>query len=802
MRRAFLLMAVLSIGLSAARPLHAQSPANNAGRIELTVLDDQGLPVFGAQVSATQREGNLGRTATSATERFILQGLAQGLYTVRVSATGFQIQDVSVDLRSQSAQTIEVRLKPAGITEQLVVTATRSEQRIADVPASVNVVSNEQIERSPAVVADDVLRQIPTFSLFRRTSSLAANPTAQGVSLRGIGPSGVSRTLVLLDDIPFNDPFGGWVYWTRVPMMNAERIEIIDGATSSLYGNYAMGGVINIVTNRPAPRTVLFKPQYGNRSTPKLDLFASHVWRKLGVSFDATTLQTNGYITVAPEERGLVDNEANVRYQNASGRLDYNPTDRVNLFFRAGVFDEKRNNGKLGELNDTTWKYGNGGVRLRLSDGSNIEGRVFVDDEHFFQNTFAVPVVVPARSQLNLSLEKTVPTKAVGSMIQWSRAFRAANRAHVLSAGADYRWIDGDSDEFTYALATGLTKLIHRVAGGTQRFTGVFAQDLMEITTKLQLTLSARVDSWRNYDAHNRETTLSTGLPTTAHRDSLPEKSDTAASPRVAALYRANERVSVWGSVSKGFRGPTLKELYSPFRVGQVLTLANETLGPERLTGEEAGISVAATDRVTVRGTVFNNRVSNPIANVTVATNNVPVTPGCAGVPTCRQLKNLGSTNISGFQADVAYRVDAYLSVSSAYVFDVAKVHESVPDAAGNNLTGKYLAEVPKHRASFQVNYIHPKFVNLSLDTEFVGMQFDDDLNVATILPGVAGKTEVGLPGYTVANFTASRTINRNVDVFFGVQNMFDTLYYVGTNPTTIGTPRLVNGGLRLRLGR
>ena len=119
---------------------------------------------------------------------------------------------------------------------------------MADVPASINVVTNEQIEQSPAVVADDVLRQVPTFSLFRRTSSLAANPTAQGVSLRGIGPSGVSRTLVLLDDIPFNDPFGGWVYWTRVPMMNAERIEIIDGATSSLYGNYAMGGVINIVT--------------------------------------------------------------------------------------------------------------------------------------------------------------------------------------------------------------------------------------------------------------------------------------------------------------------------------------------------------------------------------------------------------------------------------------------------------------------------------------------------------------------------------------------------------------------------
>ncbi len=252
-----------------------------------------------------------------------------------MSASGFQVQDVAVDVTTEMTQTVEVRLRPAGYAEQLVVTATRSEQRIADVPASVNIVTNEQIEQSPAVVADDVLRQVPTFSLFRRTSSIAANPTAQGVSLRGIGPSGVSRTLVLLDDVPFNDPFGGWVYWTRVPMMNAERIEIIDGATSSLYGNYAMGGVINIVTNRPTPRSLIFKPQYGNRSTPKMDLFASDVWGKVGVTFDATSLQTDGYMIVAEEERGPIDNEANVEYQNVSAKLDYNPTDRVNLFSRA-----------------------------------------------------------------------------------------------------------------------------------------------------------------------------------------------------------------------------------------------------------------------------------------------------------------------------------------------------------------------------------------------------------------------------------------------------------------------------------
>jgi outer membrane receptor protein involved in Fe transport len=783
-------------------PALAQIPSDTR-RIEVTVLDEQGLPIIGARVTATLPVGNLSRTAASSTERFTMTALAPGVYTVRISAPGFERHDVSVDLTMQTTQIVEVRLRPAGYTEQLVVTATRSEQRIADVPASVNVVTNERIAQSPAIVADDVLRQVPTFSLFRRTSSIAANPTAQGVSLRGIGPSGVSRTLVLLDDIPFNDPFGGWVYWTRVPLMNAERIEIIDGATSSLYGNYAMGGVINIVTNPAAPRTITFRPQYGNRSTPKMDLFASDVWGKLGVTFDATTLQTDGYLIVAEEERGPIDNEANVRYQNVSAKFDYNPTDRLNLFLRIGLFDEERNNGKIGEVNDTNWKFGSGGLRLRLVDGSNLEGRVFFDDQDFFQNTFAVgAAAIPPRSQSNLSLEKTVPTRAVGTMMTWSRALQLANRAHVLTAGTDFRWIDGDSDELTYALATGLTPLIHRVAGGTQRFVGVFAQDLIEVTPALQLTLSARVDRWRNYDAHNLETTLATGLPTAAHRATLPDKSDTAVSPRVAALYRVTDRLSAWGSVSRGFRAPTLKELYSPFRVGQVLTLANEALGPERLTGEEGGISVAATTRVTVRATVFNNRVNNPIANVTVATNNIPVTPGCAGVPICRQLTNLGSTNIAGFQTDVSYRVNGHWGLSGAYVFDNAKVHESRVDAAGNDLTGKYLAQVPRHRASFQLTYTDPRYVNVSLESQFVGHQFDDDLNAATIFPLFPDKREIGLPAFSVTNLTLSRTINRSVDVFIGAQNLFGSVYYVGTNPTTIGTPRLVNGGIRLRVGR
>ena len=181
-------------------------------------------------------------------------------------------------------------------------------------PASVNVLGREDIKQSPALVADDVLRQIPTFSLFRRTSSLASHPTAQGVSLRGIGPSGVSRTLVLLDGVPFNDPFGGWVYWSRVPLESADRIEVVDGSSSSLYGNYAMGGVINFVTSPPTRADgrgegAVRQPQHAEGGFPRQ--------RRLGQARRRRGRQRRSIPTAIrssrASERGRVDNNAAVR---------------------------------------------------------------------------------------------------------------------------------------------------------------------------------------------------------------------------------------------------------------------------------------------------------------------------------------------------------------------------------------------------------------------------------------------------------------------------------------------------------
>jgi outer membrane receptor protein involved in Fe transport len=325
---------------------------------------------------------------------------------------------------------------------------------------------------------------------------------------------------------------------------------------------------------------------------------------------------------------------------------------------------------------------------------------------------------------------------------------------------------------------------LRRISGGTQRTISAFVQDVFTPTTKLVLTLSARVDSWRNYDAHNLETNLPSGTPTAGNRPTIPDTKDTVASPRLAALYHFTDRITAWGDLSWGFRAPTLNELYRQFRVGAILTLANDQLGPERLAGGEFGIRLRPADRVTIRSTWYDNRVKNPVSNVTRL-----------DLVNTLQRQNLGRTKITGLQNDIELRAGSYWRFAAGYLFNRAKVTEF---ATNPLVVGKYLPQVPKHRGSFQLSYSNPDWLTAALGVQFIGRQFDDDLN-ARVVPG---ETEPGLPGYSIVDFTVSRSLMRNLDVFFGVQNLFDEEYIVGTLPTTIGTPRLVNGGVRVRFGR
>jgi|RhiMethySRZTD1v2_1073278.scaffolds.fasta_scaffold04707_5 outer membrane receptor protein involved in Fe transport len=751
--------------------------AHAQATVKGVVRDPSGLVVAGAAIFVQTASGVEQHAVTGPEGRFELsRGVPSGA-TLIVRAGGFAEKSQPI---GETTRELEIVLQPAALLEAVTVTPTRTEQRLGDIPASTHVIDQEEIRHSPALLADDVLRTIPTFSLFRRTSSLSAHPSAQGVSLRSIGPSGISRSLVLIDGVPFNEPFSGWVYWTRIPLESVDRIEVIDGASSSIWGNYALGGVINVVTTRPKPRTFEFRSQAGTRDTWKADFFGSQTFGKVGLSLDGSFFDTGGFEQVIAEERGTIDTKAKVNYENVGFKADYSPNDRTSTFLRVGYFREERDNAKVTtfapvtpEANDTLWKSFSGGVRASLPDQSDLQASVFFDFSRFDSNFLAVPT---PRSVARVSTIQHVPTDAVGALVQWSKPI---STRHLISAGTDFRRIKGASEEQGMNTTNGLTPITVRDGRGTQISSGAFVQAQYWPVSTLSLTASGRVDHWRNYDAHYNEVNLLTGGPGPRHIGDLADKESTVFNPKFAALYHATNIVTVWGTIGAGFRAPTLNELYRNFSVGQLLTLGNANLGPERLRGGELGVNVAPMDSLSIRGSWFDNRMRDPVATVTITPN------------TLAQRQNVGRTRIRGFQTDAEYRFARDWRAGGAYVLNRAHITENPSDPS---LEGKFLQQVPKNRGSAHVSYSNRRYADVTLTALFVGHQFDDDQNVKA-KPG----EDPGLPAYGVVDLSASRAIGGNLDVFFTVQNMFDEEYWVQLQPTTIAAPRLVNVGFRVR---
>lgn len=657
-----------------------------------------------------------------------------------------------------------IRLDP------VVVTVTRTEQRAGDAPADVTVLTRQDIDRSPSQTLDDLLRQVPGFSLFRRTSSLVGHPTTQGVSLRGIGPSGTSRALVLLDGVPINDPFGGWVYWNRIPLQGVEQVEVVRGGGSSAWGNYALGGVINIITKKPVERAALFDGSYGNHNTLNLDGIVSEVQGPFRLGLEGNYFNTDGYPIVKASDRGSIDINATSQHSTFNGRLELVLSPDLSFYLRGNHYDEDRGNGTPLQNNDTeAGSFATGG-RLRTGDGSDWSFSLYGDFQKF-TSTFSTQAA--NRNSETLALDQRVPSSSVGGALQWSRRFGS----HLLVAGGDFRWIEGETHEQVYNAGAFLRR---RDAGGQQALVGVFVQDVFTPTPQWEIVGGVRGDYWLAYDGFRRDSPPPAGIPPS---QSFANQDWLAGSPRLAALWHATPSTDLRASVYQGFRVPTLNELYRVFRVRSDVTVANPSLVPERSIGGELGIE-QRWGPFQGRFTGYWNDVKDLVANVTLAT---PL-PDCPPGTTCRQRQNLELSRIRGLETELTLRPSPQWRLLASYIFTDAKV-VNAPQQPG--LEGKRLAQVPQHGATLSVSYENPQWVTASAMARFIGPQYEDDQNT------------LRLGSYWVFDLFLSRRVTQWGEIYLGMQNLFNTTYSVGRSSdgvVSIGAPLLVHGGIRISL--
>jgi len=671
-------------------------------------------------------------------------------------------------IRAKGFAEERIVLPTQGEEVEAVLRVSRIEDRISVEAEGGTAESTEfdstELRSSAAVALDSKLREVPGFSLFRRTPSWSANPTTQGISLHGVGASGASRGLVLLDGVPLNDPFGGWIYWGRVAPLTLESSEVAQVNSSSLYGSDAVGGVVNLL--RPVPTT------HATLETSVGDLFTPTASGELGVSFAkwnvsgvADAFRTNGYVPVPPDLRGPVDTVTSSKHTNG-GLMVERGMSHGRVFFGGDLYGEERQNGTVLQTNSATLRELQAGADWSGTRTGDWSVRGFGGTEDLRQTFTSIDAT---RTTELLTRDQTVPAAQAGTSLLWSKAVGR----NLLVAGAEARWVDGESHEwaFTAAVPTSIVR-----SGGGQLREAVFGEDRIRLGSKMLLTVGARYDHWANNDGFTSTNPLVASV--VAKDTRFVDRTEDAFSPKIGVSYAANHRLTLHASAAEGFRAPTLNELYRSFRVGNVLTVANAGLNAEQSTSVEAGAAFAMGRAGALRASYFWNDIRDAVANVTQS-----VTPALI----TRLRENLGRLRSQGVDVSWDTRIAQRWTVSAAYEFVNPTVVEFAPDPT---LVGKWIPQVARNNATVTATYTASKF-RAAGTVRYQSLQFDDDRNTLPLF------------SYAVLDAFFSRTLGHGLEGFVAGENLTNRRYDVGRTPVlTVGPPVLVRVGLRWTLGR
>jgi outer membrane receptor protein involved in Fe transport len=713
-----------------------------------TVLDPSGAPVPNASVRLETSGASVAEYRTANDGRFEFTIDAQGTLRIVVSAPGFAQATVPAPATGESLQ---ITLQPAPFFDAVNVTSSRGDMPRADPTVTMTVISSSELLTSAAVTLDDALKMVPGFTLFRRTSSRTANPTAQGVALRGIGGTAQSRSLVLVDGVPLNDAFGGWIYWDKIPQVALDRIEVQRGSGSDLYGADAVGGVVQLLTHRPGRPSGIALAEGGGLGTGRVSLFGGGRTRGWSYSASGEWFNIDGYIPVSTEQdpgiapRGPIDSLLGSTHLSGFASTGYQAANgwRVNVV--ASVFDEDRTNGTPQSINSTASRQGSGDVAGGVAGGL-LSARGFGGTQDYRQ-TFTT--VNANRTAETLIRDQSVPSTSGGLGGQWFRAWGA----HSLLVGAEGRHIEGASVDTPYVQGLPLPTV---EVGGTQRLGSAFVQDTWRPNDNLTVVLGAHGDVWRS------ESQI-TGF----------EKSSGSFNPRASASYRiAESGVIVRGAAYHGFRAPTLNELYRNISVGNTQTRPNEDLEPERLTGGDVGVLLTR-GPVSARVTGFWNVLDEAITAITISS-----TPQLI----IRQRANADTVHASGLEVEASMRFSPSLSATFASGF-VSSTFQG-----DTSLHGNRVPQVPEYNLGLGVRYT-PSAWSTSAQLRITGPQFEDDQNVYTLRRA------------TVLDVFGGRRVARGVTAFVAVENLLDATYDVGRTPVlTTGLPRAGRVGVLIAL--
>ena len=639
-----------------------------------TVHTSDGQPIPNASIVVLDRAA---ATATSdANGKFSVDATAVPV-DIEVSAPGFGTARVTA-----TAAPLSVTLRPLAVTESVVVIGA-SAPAWRDASTGTTTLSRDDLERVPAMTPDESLRVVSGFSLFRRTSSRASNPTTHGVTMRGLSASGSSRALILLDGVPLNEGFGGWVTWERLPAAAIDQVSVQRGPAGDVFGSDALGGVVRLVTPGGAHASLQASGETASLDTRTFGGSGGGPIGRAAFFGAASWFDTNGFVPLEPASRGVVDAATDTTWTNTYGRATVgSATQRFTVSGWGGR--DVRGNGTVLQRNRSHGGTGTAAYE-GVFEGTTLAARVS-SGTNWYEQTFSAVVASRATERLTSTQQSdTDMFRAVAEIGHAIPRGQIAGRASLSRTSSAFATIIPATT--TVASTTSSKDL-------RDDNQSVSAQAAIAPVPQLTLMAGARHE-WRMAplaDSASKGATVARG----------------------SASWRVNDHLAIRAAGATSHRWPTLNELARDFAAGSTTTQANANLLPERARSIEGGIDVTA-HRQQLTVTFFRAVVNDAIANVTTST---------VGTTIVRQRRNAGDANSRGIEIDSQLTASIFRLRASMTFLD-AKFRNSLEAA----LEGNWLPQVPKTSVAITGDVLLPRQHVASIVVHNVSSQFDDDRN-------------------------------------------------------------------------
>lgn len=637
------------------------------------------------------------------------------------------------------------------VRETMVVTATRSERAVSELPVSTTVITEAEIEAAPVLTVDDLLRTVPGVYMPYSTSTNTFFG-ASTVSMRGLGGS---RALVLVDGIPIHEPLYGTVLWQKVPLDTVRQIEVVRGSNASLFGNFALGGTIHLLTRNIEQDEVRVDASYGTNATQRQSISVDRaLGDRWGLRFGHHRFSTNGVLRIVTP--GPVDVRAwnDTAVTTARGDVQLSEATRGSL--KAAFTSTDLSAGTALSSSGVESFDLSAAIQHAVGRGGLLSATIFRKDE---QLDIVNTTVLAGRTTEFQSSFSDIPVDDYGASVEWFGP--SDGTFSLISFGVDLRQTDADERRRSVNRSGAIT--LQDSVGGHQKFGGLFGQASWRPNTRLEILASARIDYFSN-----RGENIVVGGATTKY----PSTTTTQFDPRLAFRYELAGNKALRGAVYRAFKAPTLRDLYRNAQTPTSLALANPNLGPETLVGADLGIEWA-TPRVHAELNLYRNEIDQLLTRVRLA-----------DVPPTSQTQNVGTARSQGIEALADVKLSGPWSLQASYAFTDAKIVENAGDPT---LEGKDIENVVPQIGTLGLRYLSARGTSLTARYRILSQAWGEAVNLGLV------------PAHRVLDVSASRPLRLGIDFYVIAENVLNEKYNYVISATNFrpAQTRTVSAGVR-----